>query len=232
MTGAAFPRELLEQPTLEAARALLGARLVRDGSTANPSTGRRVARIVEVEAYIHEDDRASHARFGPTDRNRVMWRRAGSAYVYLVYGMYHCLNVVTEPSGQPAAVLIRAVEPIEGVEVMRAERVTAGIRRRRDPTGVGGETRRLLRLRGDRLASGPGLVAAAFGLTTTDTGRDLCDPNAALRLEPPARSDRPVVLRTTPRIGVDYAGEPWATLPWRFVDASSPSVSGGTRHRP
>ena len=100
--------------------ALLGARLVRDDG---PTRGRRVGRIVEVEAYIGEDDRASHARFGRTARNAVMFGPPGVAYVYLVYGMYDCLNVVTEPDGRPAAMLIRAVEPIEGADAMRAARL-------------------------------------------------------------------------------------------------------------
>src|SRR5438093_8514899 len=157
-------RDLLSGPTLDAGRGLLGARLVRDDAT-----GRRVARIVEVEAYIGEDDRASHARFGRTARNAVMFGPPGTAYVYLVYGMHDCLNVVTEPAGRPAAVLIRAVEPIEGGAAMRRAR-TARARRRGPPTPG-----RLEQLTEARLASGPGLVAAAFDITRSDTGADLLD---------------------------------------------------------
>ncbi len=123
--GQPVPAPAARQPTLEAARALLGARLVRDAVPAaddGPGLARRVGRIVEVEAYIGEDDLASHARFGPTDRNRVMYGPPGTAYVYLVYGMHHCLNVVTEPTGRPAALLVRAVEPLDGVDAMRAAR--------------------------------------------------------------------------------------------------------------
>ena len=112
------------------------------------------------------DDRASHARFGETARNRVMFGRPGVAYVYLVYGMYDCLNVVTGPDGEPSAVLIRAVEPVEGIDAMRIERLTTVTSRRRSmsPERVEAERARLATLAPDRLASGPGLVAAAFGL--------------------------------------------------------------------
>ena len=166
-------RAVLASPTLEAAVALIGARLVRDDAT-----GRRVGRIVEVEAYIGEDDRASHARFGETARNRVMFGPPGRAYVYLVYGMYDCLNVVTEPAGSPAAVLVRAIEPLDGVEAMRLDRVLRATTRRRRPTadGAAATAARIERLSRLRLASGPGLVAAAFGLDTGWTGLDLCDP--------------------------------------------------------
>jgi DNA-3-methyladenine glycosylase len=207
------PRELLAAPTLDAAQALLGARLVRDSDA---GLGRRVGRIVEVEAYIGEGDRASHARMGPTPRNRVMFGPPGIAYVYLVYGMYHCLNVVTEPAPRPAALLIRAVEPLEGIEAMRAARAGsrgAGTRPVADP----------------RLAAGPGLVGAAFGLDRSFTGIDLCDPGSRLRLEPAPAGEPAPVVATTPRIGIGYAGEPWTSLPWRFVVAGSPSLSGARR---
>jgi DNA-3-methyladenine glycosylase len=181
-----------------------------------------------VEAYRGPDDLASHARFGETDRNRVMFGPAGHAYVYLVYGMYDCLNVVTEPPGVPAAVLIRAVEPLEGIDAMRVDRVVRATTRRRSltPARAAAEADRLARLAVTRLASGPGLVAAAFGLDTGWTGVDLCDPSSPLRLEtaPPGEPE-PVVV-ATPRIGVAYAGEPWSGRPWRFAEGGNRSVSG------
>jgi DNA-3-methyladenine glycosylase len=179
-----------------------------------------VGRIVEVEAYIGEEDRASHARFGPTDRNRVMFGPPGIAYVYLVYGMHHCLNVVTEPAGRPAALLVRAVEPVEGIDAMRAARVASGRSRTRS-----GATASKRPIQDMRLAAGPGLVAAAFDITRGDTGLDLCDPGSPLRLEE-APGDRPVDIRETARVGIDYADEPWRSAPWRLVVADSPSLSG------
>ena len=114
----------------------------------------------------------------------------GFAYVYLVYGMYDCLNVVTEPAGRPSAVLIRAVEPLLGIERMRADRLAWDRRRRagRTEAGVVAARRRLDRTPDHRLASGPGLVGAAFGIDTTWTGIDLCDPSSPLRLESPAEA--------------------------------------------
>jgi DNA-3-methyladenine glycosylase len=181
----------------------------------------RVGRIVEVEAYIGEEDRASHARFGPTARNAVMYGPPGRAYVYLVYGMYECLNVVTEPEGRAAAVLIRAVEPVIGEALMRDARAAHEQRRlaRRDPATRAASVARIRALPAKRLASGPGLVAAAFDITRADTGADLLDPEGLLRLEP-GRADATAVV-TTPRIGIAYAAEPWRSLPWRFVDAST-----------
>ena len=197
--------------------------LVRDDET-----GRRVARIVEVEAYAGPGDRASHARVGRTARNAVMFGPAGIAYVYLVYGMYDCLNVVTGPAGEASALLIRALEPLSGAERMRHDRLARVTSRRRiaDPTRDVADATRLARLQVERLASGPGLAAAAFGLDRTWTGRDLCDARSALRLEGPAGTVTAPEISATPRIGVGYAGEPWASLPWRFSIAGHPSVSG------
>jgi DNA-3-methyladenine glycosylase len=211
--GLTFSRDLLAGDTLDAARVLLGARLVRDPEPGDAAdvAARRVARIVEVEAYLGEDDRASHARMGPTARNRVMFGPPGFAYVYLVYGMHHCLNVVTGPEGRAAAVLIRAAEPIAGVAAMRRDRDRIGRARAGVPDW--------------RLAAGPGLVAAALGIDRRHTGLDLCDPASPLRLEPPPRNEpRPRIL-AGPRVGVAYAGEPWASHPWRFAIGGSPSVS-------
>ena len=162
-----------------------------------------------------------------------MFGPAGRAYVYLVYGMYDCLNVVTEPDGTPAAVLVRAVEPLEGVEAMRVDRVLRSTTRRRSVTGdrAHAAAERIARLPRERLASGPGLVAAAFGLDTGWTGVDLCDPASPLRLEAaPDDEPRPEVV-ATPRIGIDYAGPPWIARPWRFVERGHPSISGPTASR-
>jgi DNA-3-methyladenine glycosylase len=192
------------------------------------SVGRRVGRIVELEAYVGEDDGASHARFGPTDRNRIMFGPPGMAYVYLVYGMYDCLNIVTEPAGRPAALLVRAVEPLEGADAMRAARLASISRRRRgvDPVAVNRERERLAGLVDDRLASGPGLVAAAFSIDRSQTGLDLCDAASPLRLESaPAGEGSPRIL-VGPRVGVAYAGAAWAARPWRFAISGSAALSG------
>jgi DNA-3-methyladenine glycosylase len=217
-------RRLLAGSTLEAARGLIGARLIRDPDDGDADQATRVARIVEVEAYIGEDDQASHARFGRTARNAVMYGGPGRAYVYLVYGMYHCLNVVTEPEGRPAAVLIRAIEAVEGVDAMRAARIAQARGRRRDPATADAEVARLRAVPVHRLGAGPGLAAAALGLERTHTGLDLLDPASPIRLEPRPADDTPEV-EASPRIGIAYAGEPWVSVPWRFVDARSRSRS-------
>lgn len=134
-------------PTLTVAKELLGKRLVRciDGHIL---TGR----IVECEAYIGEDDPACHARFGPTDRNKVMYGQGGFSYVYFIYGMYNMFNIVTEAEGFPAAVLVRALEPLDGIDTMRKLRGTD---------------------RMSELTNGPGKLCQAFGLDTSHSCLDL-----------------------------------------------------------
>jgi DNA-3-methyladenine glycosylase len=159
-----------------------------------------------------------------------MWGEPGRAYVYLVYGMYDCLNVVVAAVGDPAAVLVRAVEPIAGVGAMRAARLAHVASRRRSWTAdrLRLEAGRLAVLDPDRLAAGPGALAACFSIGREETGTDLCDGSARLRLavDPTAG---PPSIEATPRIGIAYADEPWRSAPWRFLDPTSAAVSGPAR---
>jgi DNA-3-methyladenine glycosylase len=221
-------RAIFERPTLAVAEHLLGVLLVRDdGRDSAGAPARRVGRIVEVEAYLGPDDRASHARFGETPRSRPMYGQAGRAYVYLVYGMYHCLNVVTGPPGVPHAILIRAVEPIIGVDLMRAARLAAEVRSRRSlgPADRERIRARLERIPAERLAAGPGLVGAAFGLDRSLTGSDLLDPAQAVHLEPPGAAEPPFEIGISARIGIGFAGPDWVNRPWRFTISGNPSLS-------
>jgi DNA-3-methyladenine glycosylase len=155
--GPRLARSFYARPTAVVARDLLGKVLVYDGPA-----GRRAARLVEVEAYLGARDPASHAYRGPTPRTAPMFGPPGRSYVYFVYGMYHCLNVVTERDGLAGAVLIRGAEPIEG---------------------FGDEPRAL---------AGPGKLARAFGLTTAQTNMDLVRSALSLRDAPPVASARVV----------------------------------------
>jgi DNA-3-methyladenine glycosylase len=158
-----------------------------------------------------------------------MFGPPGMAYVYLVYGMYDCLNVVTEPPGTPAAILVRAVEPLAGTAAMRAARLAQAARRRAisgHPEVLADMRRRLDAEPDARLASGPGRVGAAFSIDRAANGGDLLDPAAPLRIEAAAGPVPEGRLGTSARIGVAYAPEPWRSLPWRLFDAASPSVSG------
>jgi len=189
-----LPRSFYEQSTLDVARQLLGKYLVRkhpDGTT--------VGRIVETEAYVGPEDKACHASRGRTARTEIMFGPAGHAYVYLIYGMYDCLNLVTESVDYPAAVLIRAVEPVGGIEIMKVRRQTEQLR---------------------NLASGPGKLCQAFAIDRKLNGDDLC--GKVLYLEDRGEAVSKVV--TTPRIGVDYAG-PWKRKPWRFLIKGNECVS-------
>jgi len=158
-----------------------------------------------------------------------MFGPAGRAYVYLVYGMHDCLNVVTEPEGRPAALLVRAVEPLAGVPEMRAARAAHAARRRSvasHPGTLADLVRRIDALPAERLASGPGLVAAAFSISRAEDGLDLLDPASPLRLELPAEPIAEARVGASPRIGVGYAAEPWRSLPWRLFETASAAVSG------
>lgn len=194
MEALRLSRAFYEQPTVEVARQLLGKYLVRIDAA-----GPRAGMILETEAYIGPDDKASHASRGRTPRTSVMFGPAGFAYVYLIYGMHHCLNIVTEQEDYPAAVLIRAVEPSEGLELMRKRRPILDVR---------------------RLTNGPGKLCQAFGIDRRLNGLDIC--GEALFIE--ARGTGLVDIVVTTRVGVDYAG-PWKDKPWRFYIAGHPGVS-------
>ena len=210
--------------TESAARSLLGARLVRGSG---PEA--RIGRIVEVEAYVGVDDLASHARFGRTQRNAVMFGPPGVAYVYLVYGMYNCLNVVTEADGRPAALLIRSVEPVSGVAVMRAARLERAVARaaRHGSQAMERARRAMAAVPDRRLAAGPGLLCTAFSIDRADDGLDLCDGAASLHLEL-AAGDGPLPIEMGPRIGIDYAPEPWRSMPWRYYVPGNSAISATT----
>lgn len=187
-------RSFYEQPTLEVARQLLGKYLVRkhpDGTT--------IGRIVETEAYVGPQDQACHASRGRTPRTEIMFGPAGHAYVYFVYGFHHMLNIVTEQVDFPAAVLIRAVEPVAGVGLMKKRRKVELPR---------------------ALASGPGKLCEAFAVDRTLNGSDVCGHVLYIRDD---KEPAPKVLMR-PRIGVDYAGK-WKHKPWRFLIEGSEFVS-------
>lgn len=192
---ASIDRSWFNRPASALARDLLGARLVHDGPE-----GRVGGRIVEVEAYRGPEDRAAHSWRGPTPRNAVMFGAPGHLYVYLIYGLHHCLNVVAGPGAKPEAVLIRALEIDEGRQIARR--------------------RRGARVAEHRLASGPGNVGQALGVDRRLNGSDLLD--GPVRVEP--RRGRPPRVARGPRIGVAYAGA-WADRPLRYWIADDPHRS-------
>jgi DNA-3-methyladenine glycosylase len=188
-------RRWFDRHAMSLARDLLGSRLVH--ASGEGTVG---GRIVEVEAYRGPEDRAAHSSRGRTPRNSVMFGPPGHLYVYLIYGLHHCLNVVAGPGGKPEAVLIRALALDEGLELARHRRGSAVPER--------------------RLASGPGNVGQALGIDRGENGLDL--------LAGPVRVERREgrVARTArgPRIGVAYAGA-WAARPLRYWIADDPHVS-------
>lgn len=181
------------------ARRLLGQRLVRiedDGS-------RTAGLIVETEAYVGQADLGCHASAGKTARNAVMFGPPGHAYVYFTYGMHWMLNLVCEPAGAPAAILLRAVLPVEGVRRMRRRRSAWRARRQ-----VRSE------LPDQLLADGPAKLAQAFDIDQAWNGHDLCQADSRLFIERSASVDR---VTTGPRVGLNSVPEPWRSVPWRFL---------------
>jgi DNA-3-methyladenine glycosylase len=181
-------RSFFSRPTLTVARELLGQRLV------HLHNGIRLAGLItETEAYIGQEDLACHARVGRTPRNAMMFGPSGHAYVYFTYGMHWMLNFVTEAEGFPAAVLIRAIAPAEGIDVMR--------QRRGRPDAI--------------LTDGPAKLTQALGIDKSLNGHDLCRRDALLFVETaPAVTNARV--RRSPRIGLGHTPEPWLSLEWNF----------------
>ncbi|MBK9215462.1 MAG: DNA-3-methyladenine glycosylase [Chloracidobacterium sp.] len=184
-----IPRRFYErEDTLAVARDLLGTQLVV------PTTdGTRVSgMIVETEAYLGVTDRAAHSYGGRrTERNEVMYGRAGHVYVFFVYGMYYQFNIVSGPTDHPHAILIRAIEPIDGIELMRSRRGN---------------------MNDSNLTSGPGKLCIALGIDRALNGEDLCGDAVWLERYRSIKADE---IATGPRIGIDYAGED-AGQPYRF----------------
>ena len=179
--GRILPRSFYARATVEVARGLLGKVLVH-GVTAGI--------IVETEAYLGGDDLAAHSARGLTARTRVIFGPPGHAYVYLIYGMYECLNLVAEPDGRPGCVLIRALEPVSGVELMQVRR---------------GALRKA-----EQLANGPGKLTLALGITRAHNGADVTRGSLVVR-EAAGTGEREIEV--TPRIGITRSAE----LPLRFV---------------
>jgi len=188
-----LPRAFYNRPATEVARALLGTVLVH---------GTASGRIVETEAYLGPqsglEDRAAHSWRGVTPRTRVIFGPPGYAYVYLIYGVYECLNVVAEPKGSAGCVLIRALEPVAGIPRMRSRR-----------GGVPGV---------ERLANGPGKLTLAMGITRRHNGADLT--RGRLTIRPPERPED-IRIGVSPRIGIKHC----ADLPLRFFIEGNRFVS-------
>jgi DNA-3-methyladenine glycosylase len=183
-------RQFFYRSTLQVARELLGARLVRlEG-------GERTAGIiVETEAYIGEEDLGCHASAGYTPRTQVMYGPPGHAYVYFTYGMHWMLNFITETERFPAAVLIRGIVPTEGIERIASRRVGRPV---------------------EQWTNGPGKICQAFSINRMQNGADLCAPEAELFVEYGVIiSDSSVT--NSPRVGLNSVPEPWKSVPWRFV---------------
>ena len=183
---------------MELARKLLGCLLVH-----RTPDGVAGGMIVEAEAYVGAIDKACHAYRNRSGRTEIMYHDGGYAYVYLIYGMHYCFNVVTGSQGEGNAVLIRALEPVTGIGLMRKRRKTDVLR---------------------NLCSGPGKLCQAMGITKKEYGMDLCAADSPLRLIR-YRHIPDAQIVAMPRINVAYAEEA-ASWPWRFYVNGNPYVSG------
>ena len=181
-----IPREFYNRSTLIVARELIGTRLVRmlDGK-------KLVGLITETEAYIGEKDLGCHAKAGRTARTAVMFGSPGHAYVYFTYGNHWMLNVVTEREGFPAAVLLRAIQPIECAGIMTGRR-------------------------SGRDTFGPGKLTQAMGISKSENGVDLTNAESGLWIEP-AQVVPDRLVTKGPRVGLNNVPEPWKSKPWRFL---------------
>ncbi len=186
MINSPLPRKFYNRPTLVVARELIGARLVRI------SSGMQLAGIItETEAYIGEEDLGCHAKAGRTPRTRVMYGPPGHAYVYFTYGNHWLLNAVTEQEGFPAAVLIRAIFPTQGMDMISARR------RGKDTFG-------------------PGKLCQGLGIGQAENNVDLTNVNSNLWITRGIKiPDEQVTIG--PRIGLNTVPEPWKSMPWRFL---------------
>lgn len=181
-----LPRKFYNRPTLTVARELLGARLVRILNGV-----KLVGLITETEGYISEEDMACHAKAGRTKRTDPMYGPPGHAYIYFTYGNHWMLNVVTEKENFPAAVLIRAIQPIEGIDVM-------------------------MKRRQGRDTFGPGKLTQAMGITIGENYVDLTESGSSLWIEAGVKvPDKNVTIG--PRVGLNKTPEPWLSKPWRFL---------------
>jgi DNA-3-methyladenine glycosylase len=195
-----LPRSFYARPTLVVARELIGKVLVHE-----TRAGTAAGAIVEVEAYIGESDPACHAAPGPTVRNAPLYGPPGFAYVYINYGIHYLMNAVTEPEGSPAAILIRALEPLEGEALMRRRRARYGARRASALSDV-------------ELCRGPGNLSRALGITLRQNRLDLT--SSVLRIEDRGLPRRPV--RWSRRVGINVGVED----EWRVFALDSLAVSG------
>jgi DNA-3-methyladenine glycosylase len=196
-------RKFYERETLTVAGELLGELLVHE-----TEEGATAGKIVETEAYLGPEDKASHAYGGlRTSRTEAQFGPKGHAYIYFVYGMYYCFNVTSgRIPEKPEAILVRALEPVSGVEIMKKRRALSKGRR-------------------INLANGPGKLCMAMGISTDQNGADLC--SRPLHIDEGEKIRRAEIVQTT-RINVDYAGE-WKSTPWRFFVKNNAYVSRPTK---